>query len=99
MTIQEILEDMREARRKMQEYGEAALREAFKVFFDTCPEVEEIAWSQYAPYFNDGDACEFSVNAPCFHAKVVDTDSEDYVRWEHYYLYLLRISFCHSHHL
>jgi len=24
--------------------------------------IEEVVWTQYVPYFNDGDACEFSVN-------------------------------------
>lgn len=26
------------------------------------PEIEAIQWAQYAPYFNDGEPCEFGVN-------------------------------------
>lgn len=30
-------------------------------FFHKYPFVRAIAWTQYTPYFNDGEACEFSV--------------------------------------
>lgn len=35
-----------------------ALVEVFKKF----KTLESISWTQYTPYFNDGDACTFSVN-------------------------------------
>lgn len=35
---------------------------AVEAFFKMYPEVEALQWSQYTPYFNDGDSCEFSVN-------------------------------------
>lgn len=28
------------------------------------PNVHSFGWTQYTPYFNDGDTCEFSVNEP-----------------------------------
>ena len=46
----------------IEEHGEEALKEAFKTFFDTYPEVKAVTWTQYTPYFNDGDACNFFVN-------------------------------------
>jgi hypothetical protein len=30
--------------------------------FQAVPQIKAIGWSQYTPYFMDGDACEFSVN-------------------------------------
>lgn len=30
------------------------------------PLITEFGWTQYTPYFNDGDVCEFSVNEPWF---------------------------------
>lgn len=30
------------------------------------PQVESVRWTQYTPYFNDGDTCEFGVNEPQF---------------------------------
>ena len=46
----------------IRQHGKEVLGAAFKAFFDAHPEVEAIRWTQYTPYFNDGDACVFSVN-------------------------------------
>lgn len=32
-----------------------------KSFFEEVPEVQAIIWSQYTPYFNDGDPCVFGI--------------------------------------
>lgn len=37
------------------------LHEYFKDFFKENPNVGYITWTQYTPYFNDGDTCEFGV--------------------------------------
>lgn len=47
---------------KLEEEGEAALKEAFKEIFDKHPRLESIIWVQFTPYFNDGDPCYFSVH-------------------------------------
>jgi hypothetical protein len=59
-----IIQTMQAAREQMKAHGQTALGQAFKVFFDACPEVQGIVWAQYAPYFNDGDACVFRVREP-----------------------------------
>jgi hypothetical protein len=33
-----------------------------KEIFEKHPKVESFGWSQYTPYFNDGDTCTFSAN-------------------------------------
>lgn len=33
----------------------------FKKFFEAAPEIALITWTQYTPYFNDGDPCVFRV--------------------------------------
>lgn len=43
----------RKVRKQVAEYLAAELPEGFA-----------IQWEQFTPYFNDGDACEFSVNSP-----------------------------------
>ena len=48
----------------------------FKSFFDSYPDVKTIHWTQYAPYFNDGDECVFSVNEPHF-TRTEPTEIED----------------------
>lgn len=47
---------------KLANEGEAAVKELFKEFFDANPNVEDVHWTQYTPYFNDGDTCTFSVH-------------------------------------
>lgn len=42
------------------------IKGVFTAFFDAHPEVKTIHWTQYAPYFNDGDECVFSVHEPHF---------------------------------
>lgn len=43
----------------------AKAREQFNItikeIFDFIPEVTYVTWTQYTPYFNDGDTCEFRV--------------------------------------
>lgn len=57
------LKDMREAYElKLKNHGEAALKEAFKEIFEKYPQIKSIIWTQYTPYFNDGDSCVFGVN-------------------------------------
>lgn len=33
-----------------------------KEIFEKHPKIESFGWSQYTPYFNDGDTCTFSAN-------------------------------------
>lgn len=57
-----IAEKMRELNEMMKRDGQNALKEAFVDFFNAHPEATSIRWTQYTPYFNDGEACTFSRN-------------------------------------
>lgn len=59
--LQSIVDKVSELKKLMQEQGKEALKEAFKEFFAAHPEATAVVWTQYTPYFNDGDACTFSV--------------------------------------
>ncbi len=41
----------------------------FKEFFTSYPEVSEIVWTQYAPHWNDGEACTFRVRSFELHSE------------------------------
>ena len=58
--------------------GRVAFLEGIKTFFDDNPDAYAVRWRQYAPSFNDGDACVFGVNTPdvCWQA-IEDEDDED----------------------
>lgn len=62
--LQTLLNTIQESKDLIRTKGQEALGQAFKDFFDSCPEVRIVCWQQYAPYFNDGDPCEFSVHDP-----------------------------------
>lgn len=47
---------------KLRREGEAAVKDAFKDVFEKFPELRSIQWTQYTPYWNDGDVCHFSVH-------------------------------------
>jgi hypothetical protein len=48
---------------QMQAKAKVLMHEAFKDFFTKYSDiVENIFWTQYTPFFADGEACEFSVN-------------------------------------
>lgn len=46
-------------------------------FFKLVPSVKRVVWTQFTPYFNDGDACYFRVNDPTFYNFTMD-ENEDY---------------------
>lgn len=66
MTIEETIKDFTELYKnltlQLKQKGTEKLKEVFKLFWEKNPEVKSISWTQYAPYFNDGDPCTFSVN-------------------------------------
>jgi len=49
----------------------------FGEIFTTYPNVKKISWAQYTPYFNDGDACIFSVNSIMVLDETVEGDDDD----------------------
>lgn len=46
-------------------------------FIAANPQVKAITWSQYTPYFNDGDPCTFSVNEPYFFFGEEDPEEDE----------------------
>lgn len=62
MNIDDIVDTYNSKLAQMQSELTEILKGAFKDIFVQAPNLHMICWAQYAPYFNDGDACEFSVN-------------------------------------
>lgn len=48
------------------------------------PDVEEVLWEQWTPYFNDGEACEFIVGDPYVKIKNLDENWTEYGDEEYY---------------
>jgi hypothetical protein len=62
MSLQALTEELTAFKATFQEKAKTAIEATFKEFFVKFPEVSRIYWTQYTPYFNDGDPCTFSVN-------------------------------------
>lgn len=74
--FEKITNKIAEQNAKLEELKKAHMKELqcdfneiIKLFFDECPGIQAVIWSQYTPYFNDGDECVFRVNEPCFITK------------------------------
>ena len=75
------------AKKEMREKSTGLIEQATKIFLDACPEVTGIHWTQYTPYFNDGESCEFSVNEFCFH--ILDDEDDEIEAYESTTLFTL----------
>jgi hypothetical protein len=60
--LNEALKSFKEQKQKFVESAKEGLKEAFVNYFELNPNANAVVWTQYAPYFNDGDPCVFSVN-------------------------------------
>jgi hypothetical protein len=66
------------------EYDEAVkmagepLKEYLRDFIRGTPRLDKVIWTQYTPYFNDGDPCVFGVSDPGFFFEGEKYDEEDY---------------------
>lgn len=74
--VDKVLTDYEDMMKKVQETLKDKMRGIFKAFFEAHPEVKTIHWTQYAPYFNDGDECVFGVHEPHF-TRTEHTELED----------------------
>jgi len=54
------MKELLEQYEKIKESIKTSLKEEFPKLIDE--NILEVKWVQYAPYFNDGDACEFSIH-------------------------------------
>src|SRR5271157_374054 len=63
-----------DARKKMQETAKGLFNEMSAELFADNPTLVSFSWTQYTPYFNDGDVCEFSCHGdyPTISMKVGD---------------------------
>lgn len=55
-------DEMKRLQTEMQEKSKKRIGPMFAAFFAKYPIVTQLSWTQYAPHFNDGEACEFSVH-------------------------------------
>ena len=64
--LDELIQKHQEMKREYKKQAQEMFKELAKEFWDKNPGLTAVKWTQYTPYFNDGDTCEFSVNDPTF---------------------------------
>lgn len=81
MALKTMIDNLAKAREEYEKQkkslGEDAIKamcETFSAFLDKGLYIE---WEQYTPYFNDGDACTFSVNEPQLYKHLCDDECDD----------------------
>jgi len=58
----ELKEHLDNMKKEANEKGKEIFKEASALLFQEIPELESFGWTQYTPYFNDGDACYFGTH-------------------------------------
>jgi hypothetical protein len=84
-TLSDLIAKQDQLRLEMVQHGKAAVTEELAGFFAKYPDMR-IGWCQYTPYFNDGEACVFSLHGINLipPGAVEDEEDEGYVpgEWE-----------------
>lgn len=60
-TLNENRKKILKQQQELRKAAQAVFVVAVKDFFEAVPEVKTVFWTQYTPYFNDGDPCVFRV--------------------------------------
>lgn len=60
--INELNSSINTSRSEIRRLESIDFEEQAQELFARIPEIEEFSWTQYTPYFNDGDECVFSVD-------------------------------------
>lgn len=78
-----LVEEQQELTKRFQAKAQELFKATTKEFFEKNPAVTAIVWTQYTPYFNDGDTCEFSVGDVYF-TNANDEQLEDITSYGEY---------------
>lgn len=62
---------------RLRQESAALVKPLLQEFVKDHPQVKAVKWTQYTPYFNDGEACVFSVNEPYFFFEGDDLEEDD----------------------
>jgi hypothetical protein len=72
--IDQLKTDIPRLQQEIEDKAKELIKPALREFFEKYDFVAEVRWQAYVPYFNDGEACEFSVGEVCL---FTETDSND----------------------
>lgn len=76
--IQKEFEAFATKKKEMVEQLRADFPSILKPLFDESKLIDSIGWSQYTPYFNDGDECIFRTNLDYLYVNGFNEDDDEY---------------------
>lgn len=71
-----LIETYNTTKKSLEAQIQASIGGVFQEFFAKNPEFKSAEWTQYTPYFNDGDSCSFGVNEISFVLQPAFYDAE-----------------------
>jgi hypothetical protein len=72
-------EEIKKLKKDFQQTAKNIFFEMSKDIFNDHPKLESFGWSQYTPYFNDGDTCIFRANTEYIKINEEDVDDSDWI--------------------
>jgi hypothetical protein len=75
--LSNLIDQVNAAKVAFKEQGLELIKAEAKEFFEKNPDIQALSWVQYAPYFNDGDACEFSVHEIVASTGLADDEDDE----------------------
>ncbi len=80
------LQELKQKQKELKEIKNQILEKSNEVFDEFCkdiftksPRLSSFGWSQYTPYFNDGDTCVFSVNIDYLYINGQSVDDSEWI--------------------
>ena len=61
--LEGLVQKLEDTKQEMKTEFQTIFKDASADLFDKYSWLQEISWTQFTPYFNDGDSCEFYVNS------------------------------------
>jgi len=78
LEIKEKQAEIKKMQKELQKRSGDIFLSSFKKLFEENPELKSFGWTQYTPYFNDGDTCYFSANTDYLW---INGENEDDASW------------------
>lgn len=80
------LQELKQKQKELKEIKNQILEKSNEVFDEFCkdiftksPRLSSFGWSQYTPYFNDGDTCVFNVNIDYLYINGQSVDDSEWI--------------------
>ena len=71
--------EIKRLQKELQDKSSEIFLSSFKNLFEETPKLKSFAWSQYTPYFNDGETCTFSANVDYIYINGICVDDSDWI--------------------